>query len=57
MKKQIKVDRLDFQVVTFLKFVNNNLLENNLIYFLRKTKSFIKGRYSKNRAYYRTGVY
>jgi hypothetical protein len=30
---------------------------NNVNYFLRKTKSFNKSRYSRNRQYYRTGVY
>lgn len=30
---------------------------NNINYLLRKTKSFNKSRYSRNRQYYRTGVF
>lgn len=40
-----------------LKYINSAASGASLIFFLRKNKSFIKGRYSKNRAYYRTGVY
>ena len=39
------------------KYINNISLENMTFYFLRKTKMFNKGRYSRNRQNYRTGVY
>ena len=38
----------------------DNLLSENLnleYYFVRKSKNFNKGRYSRNRQVYRTGVY
>jgi hypothetical protein len=41
----------------FTKFVDLNYNKNNLIFFLRKNKIFNKGRYSRNRQIYRTGVY
>jgi len=41
----------------FLKYVNlENISVYNILY-LRKNKVFNKGRYSRNRQYYRTGVY
>lgn len=41
----------------FLKYINlENLTQYNVLY-LRKHKVFNKGRYSRNRQYYRTGVY
>lgn len=41
----------------FLKYINLNNLSQYNILFLRKSKVFNKGRYSRNRQYYRTGVY
>jgi len=41
----------------FLKYANLNNLSVYNILFLRKNKVFNKGRYSRNRQYYRTGVY
>jgi len=39
------------------KYINDNSLDNMSVYFLRKTRTFNKGRYSRNRQNYRTGVY
>ena len=39
------------------KFESSDTLEGIKLYFLRKNKVFNKGRYSRNRQYYRTGVY
>lgn len=41
----------------FSKFIDLNLNKNHTIFFLRKTRIFNKGRYSRNRQLYRTGVY
>lgn len=41
----------------FSKFVDLNCNKHSTIFFLRKTKIFNKGRYSRNRQLYRTGVY
>lgn len=41
----------------FSKFVDLNFNKNNTIFFLRKIRIFNKGRYSRNRQLYRTGVY
>lgn len=35
----------------------NNFKQERINYVLRKTKSFNKSRYSRNRQYYRTGVF
>jgi hypothetical protein len=39
------------------KYINPTTLGNYTVYFLRKSKIFNKGRYSRNRQFYRTGVY
>jgi hypothetical protein len=39
------------------KFICTTKFDNYNIYFLRKNRSFNKGRYSRNRQNYRTGVY
>ena len=39
------------------KYLKENCVKNLSVYFLRKTKMFNKGRYSRNRQNYRTGVY
>jgi hypothetical protein len=46
-----------FSPSNFIKYINSlNLNKYNILY-LRKAKVFNKGRYSRNRQYYRTGVY
>jgi hypothetical protein len=40
-----------------VKFINTLSLNSFDIFFLRKSKIFNKGRYSRNRQFYRTGVY
>jgi len=42
---------------TFTKFIEVGVNKNNVVFFLRKNKIFNKGRYSRNRQIYRTGVY
>lgn len=49
--------KIKFSVSDFFKNLNSKTLSNMNILFLRKTKVFNKGRYSRNRQYYRTGVY
>ena len=39
------------------KYICNTKIDNYSIYFLRKNRMFNKGRYSRNRQNYRTGVY
>lgn len=39
------------------KYINGASLNNFVVYYLRKSKVFNKGRYSRNRQTYRTGVY
>ena len=46
---------IKFSSTSIVKYINNNT--DYSIYFLRKNKSFNKGRYSRNRQNYRTGVY
>ena len=46
-----------FSPSNFFKYVDGFKLFNYNILFLRKNKVFNKGRYSRNRQYYRTGVY
>lgn len=41
----------------FIKYINSTDLAKYTILYLRKNKVFNKGRYSRNRQYYRTGVY
>lgn len=48
---------IKFSNSTIVKYINFNNLSNYTIYYLRKTKVFNKGRYSRNRQTYRTGVY
>lgn len=48
---------IKFSISDFFKYLNNNSLNFLNILFLRKNKVFNKGRYSRNRQYYRTGVY
>lgn len=46
---------IKYNSTSIVKYINNNT--DYSIYFLRKNKSFNKGRYSRNRQNYRTGVY
>lgn len=39
------------------KFINLSKIDNFIVFFLRKSKIFNKGRYSRNRQTYRTGFY
>ena len=48
---------IKYSVSDFFKYLNNYSLQTLNILFLRKNKVFNKGRYSRNRQYYRTGVY
>ena len=41
----------------FIKYITSTNLNAYSILYLRKNKVFNKGRYSRNRQYYRTGVY
>lgn len=57
-KNFLKLDYLiKFSISDFFKYLNNVTLQSINILFLRKNKIFNKGRYSRNRQYYRTGVY
>ena len=51
----VKHSTIKYSSSSIAKFINNNT--NYSVYFLRKNKSFNKGRYSRNRQNYRTGVY
>lgn len=46
-----------FSPTTVVKYVNSTCTDIFNILYLRKTKVFNKGRYSRNRQFYRTGVY
>lgn len=46
-----------FAVNNLAKLFYNIKKQRHLIYFIRKQKSFNKGRYSRNRQIYRTGTY
>lgn len=46
-----------FNDSSVVKYINANELKNYNIFYLRKNKIFNKGRYSRNRQLYRTGVY
>lgn len=48
---------IKFSVSNYIKYITDANLQNYTILFLRKNKVFNKGRYSRNRQYYRTGVY
>jgi len=49
--------KIRYSPSNFIKYINNSKLNKYSILFLRKNKVFNKGRYSRNRQYYRTGVY
>ena len=48
---------IKFSNSNILKYVDGSNLNNYIIFYLRKSKVFNKGRYSRNRQIYRTGVY
>lgn len=55
--KIIKYKNLEIIFKTnFIKFALKNI-NNFHLFFIRKNKVFNKGRYSRNRQFYRTGVY
>lgn len=54
-KQLMKFNPIKYSESSVNKFIN--LQNSNKIYFLRKNKIFNKGRYSRNRQLYRTGVY
>jgi len=49
--------KIKYSVSDFFKNLNANTLNYMNVLFLRKNKVFNKGRYSRNRQNYRTGVY
>lgn len=55
--KQPQKHLVNYSGTSLGKYVNKGSLNNMTFYFLRKTKMFNKGRYSRNRQNYRTGVY
>lgn len=56
-KIDIKNFKIFFQTSSLINLYNKNVFKKININFLRKNKFFNKGRYSRNRQYYRTGVY
>lgn len=56
-KKVIKTWIVKYAPSNFIKYINLNNVNTYNILYLRKNKVFNKGRYSRNRQYYRTGVY
>ena len=46
-----------FSPTTIVKYINATCTDVFNVLYLRKTKIFNKGRYSRNRQFYRTGVY
>ena len=58
IKNNLKLNTvIKFAPSSMLKYVSLNNISQYTILFLRKNKVFNKGRYSRNRQYYRTGVY
>lgn len=56
-KKKISIFFIKFKPSNLIKLYNFFSFNQININFLRKNKVFNKGRYSRNRQYYRTGVY
>jgi hypothetical protein len=46
-----------YKVLDLIKLFNSMNIKNYFILFIRKQKTFNKGRYSRNRQIYRTGTY
>lgn len=58
VKKMKKIkNTLFFPITNLVKFFFNFKIKESVIFFIRKQKFFNKGRYSRNRQLYRTGVY
>ena len=60
LTKEVKLSNnydIKYSGTSLGKYVNDTSLNNLSVYFLRKTRTFNKGRYSRNRQNYRTGVY
>ncbi len=55
--KLLKYYIIKFSESSITKHINSNSLKNFNIQYLRKNRIFNKGRYSRNRQLYRTGVY
>lgn len=56
-EKTLSTWSIKYAPSNFLKYVNIKNSNSYNILYLRKNKVFNKGRYSRNRQYYRTGVY
>ena len=56
-KKLLKYYTIKFSESSITKYINLYSLKNFNVLFLRKNRIFNKGRYSRNRQLYRTGVY
>lgn|ERR1739848_282207 len=48
---------INFSNTIINKYLNLFIINSYIVMFLRKSKIFNKGRYSRNRQFYRTGVY
>ena len=55
--KTSKLYKIKFSDSSVTKHINLNDLNNYVILYIRKNKIFNKGRYSRNRQLYKTGVY
>lgn len=55
--KLLKYYIIKFSESSITKHINSSNLKNHNIQYLRKNRIFNKGRYSRNRQLYRTGVY
>lgn len=56
-KVKVSGDTIVYANTSITKNITLNNLQNFVVLFLRKGKIFNKGRYSRNRQFYRTGVY
>lgn len=52
-----KTSEIVYTNTSVVKYLALNQLNNFIVLFLRKSRVFNKGRYSRNRQFYRTGVY
>lgn len=56
-KKLIFFYPIRFSETSVSKYIKLNNIKNYIFFYIRKNKIFNKGRYSRNRQLYRTGVY
>lgn len=56
-KTTFKKYSIIYKTTNFIKSVSYKNIDKNLFQYIRKNKIFNKGRYSRNRQLYRTGVY